>query len=53
MLVKQAQVVSDGTTLHTIDPNEFLDSPEFESSRASVEDKFRVMYLIIALTNMK
>ena len=41
-LKKKVQVVSDGTTLHTIDANEFLDSPEFESSRASVEDKFRV-----------
>ena len=38
-------MISDGTTLHTIDSNEFLDSPEFESSRASVEDKFRVLIL--------
>ncbi|XP_046439237.1 popeye domain-containing protein 3-like [Daphnia pulex] len=42
VLSGKVQVVSDGTTLHTIDANEFLDSPEFESSRASVEDKFRV-----------
>lgn len=42
LLSGRAQVVSDRTTLHTIDANEFLDSPEFESSRASLEDKFRV-----------
>ncbi|KZS16290.1 Popeye domain-containing protein 3 [Daphnia magna] len=42
MLSGKVQVVSDGTILHTIDANEFLDSPEFESSRASIEDKFRV-----------
>ena len=42
----RAQVVADRTTLHTIDANEFLDSPEFESSRASLEDKFRVQFLL-------
>ena len=42
LLSGRAQVVSDRTTLHSIDANEFLDSPEFESSRASLEDKFRV-----------
>lgn len=38
----KVQVVSDRATLHSIDCNEFLDSPEFESSRATGETKFRV-----------
>lgn len=35
-------VLSDDQFLHPILPCEFLDSPEFESSRNTVEDKFKV-----------
>jgi len=40
-------VVSDRTTLHSIESNEFLDSPEFESSRAAGETKFRVSIVAV------
>ena len=47
--ISQVEVVSDRTTLHSIESNEFLDSPEFESSRAAGETKFRVhRFLLIA-----
>lgn len=32
--------------LHPILPCEFLDSPEFESSRATIDEKFKVRLLI-------
>ncbi|XP_076067319.1 popeye domain-containing protein 3-like isoform X2 [Oratosquilla oratoria] len=35
-------VMSDNQFLHSIGAMQFLDSPEFESSRASLEDKFKV-----------
>ena len=35
-------MVSDRTILHSIESNEFLDSPEFESSRGAGDTKFRV-----------
>lgn len=35
-------VLSDNQFLHPILPCEFLDSPEFESSRSTVDDKFKV-----------
>lgn len=38
----QVNVLSDNQFLHPILPCEFLDSPEFESSRNTVEDKFKV-----------
>ena len=34
--------MSDNQFLHSISPMEFMDSPEFESSRATLEDKFKV-----------
>ena len=34
--------MSDHQFLHPIMPCEFLDSPEFESSRATTDDKFKV-----------
>lgn len=35
-------MLSDNQFLHPILPCEFLDSPEFESSRNTVDDKFKV-----------
>ena len=40
----QVNVMSDHQFLHPIMPCEFLDSPEFESSRATTDDKFKVGY---------
>lgn len=42
LLTGKVNVLSDNNFLHPILPCEFLDSPEFESSRASVDDKFKV-----------
>lgn len=42
LLNGKVNVLSDTNFLHPILPCEFLDSPEFESSRASVDDKFKV-----------
>ena len=42
LLSGKVNVLSDSNFLHPILPCEFLDSPEFESSRASVDDKFKV-----------
>lgn len=42
LLSGKVNVLSDTNFLHPILPCEFLDSPEFESSRASVDDKFKV-----------
>lgn len=39
---EQINVMSDHQFLHPIMPCEFLDSPEFESSRATTDDKFKV-----------
>lgn len=39
-------VLSDNQFLHPILPCEFLDSPEFESSRNTVDDKFKVLISI-------
>lgn len=33
--------------LHPILPCEFLDSPEFESSRATIDEKFKVNLIIL------
>ncbi|RZC39702.1 Popeye domain containing protein [Asbolus verrucosus] len=38
----KVNVLSDNQFLHPILPCEFLDSPEFESSRNTVDDKFKV-----------
>lgn len=43
LLSGKVNVLSDSNYLHPILPCEFLDSPEFESSRASVDDKFKVI----------
>ncbi|KAI4466254.1 popeye domain containing protein [Holotrichia oblita] len=42
LLSGKVNVLSDNQFLHPILPCEFLDSPEFESSRNTVEDKFKV-----------
>ncbi|XP_026472892.1 popeye domain-containing protein 3-like [Ctenocephalides felis] len=42
LLSGKVNVLSDQQFLHPILPCEFLDSPEFESSRAGVDDKFKV-----------
>lgn len=42
LLSGKVNVLSDNQFLHAILPCEFLDSPEFESSRNTVNDKFRV-----------
>ncbi|GFR17619.1 popeye domain-containing protein 3 [Trichonephila clavata] len=43
LLIKgKANVISGQHFLHQIQANEFLDSPEFESSRSGVEEKFKV-----------
>lgn len=42
LLSGKVNVLSESNFLHPILPCEFLDSPEFESSRASVDDKFKV-----------
>ncbi|XP_042214345.1 popeye domain-containing protein 3-like [Homarus americanus] len=44
-------VMADNQFLHSIINMQFLDSPEFESSRASLEDKFKVS--IIAATSCR
>ena len=46
LLSGKVNVLSDSNFLHPILPCEFLDSPEFESSRASVDDKFKVKNVI-------
>lgn len=43
LLSGKVNVLSESNFLHPILPCEFLDSPEFESSRASVDDKFKVI----------
>jgi hypothetical protein len=35
-------VISGNHYLHCIEPGQFLDSPEFESSKTGTEDKFKV-----------
>ncbi|XP_068905464.1 popeye domain-containing protein 3-like [Tenebrio molitor] len=42
LLCGKVNVLSDNQFLHPILPCEFLDSPEFESSRNTVDDKFKV-----------
>ncbi|XP_044007452.1 popeye domain-containing protein 3-like isoform X2 [Aphidius gifuensis] len=42
LLSGKVNVLSESNFLHPILPCEFLDSPEFESSRASIDDKFKV-----------
>ncbi|XP_011697434.1 PREDICTED: popeye domain-containing protein 3-like isoform X2 [Wasmannia auropunctata] len=42
LLTGKVNVLSDTNFLHPILPCEFLDSPEFESSRASIDEKFKV-----------
>ncbi|KAL7642011.1 UNVERIFIED_CONTAM: hypothetical protein RMT77_007885 [Armadillidium vulgare] len=47
----KANVLSSNHFLHSILPMEFLDSPEFESSRTSVESKFKVT--VVAATSCR
>ncbi|KAF2356830.1 Popeye protein [Trinorchestia longiramus] len=42
LLSGKVNVLSGGQVLHTVGPMQFLDSPEFESSRAALDDKFKV-----------
>ncbi|CAG9825231.1 unnamed protein product [Phaedon cochleariae] len=42
LLSGKVNVLSDNQFLHPILPCEFLDSPEFESSRNTVDDKFKL-----------
>ncbi|XP_060517684.1 popeye domain-containing protein 3-like [Cylas formicarius] len=42
LLSGKVNVLSDNQFLHPILPCEFMDSPEFESSRNTVDDKFKV-----------
>lgn len=42
LLSGKVNVLSDHQFLHPILPCEFLDSPEFESSRSGVDDRFKV-----------
>ncbi|PNF30494.1 hypothetical protein B7P43_G10872 [Cryptotermes secundus] len=51
LLSGKINVMSDHQFLHPIMPCEFLDSPEFESSRATTDDKFKVS--IIAATSCR
>jgi hypothetical protein len=47
--------MSDHQFLHPIMPCEFLDSPEFESSRATTDEKFKVgnyLYMHFTGTSM-
>ncbi|XP_066984434.1 popeye domain-containing protein 3-like isoform X3 [Macrobrachium rosenbergii] len=48
LLSGKVNVMADNQFLHSITSMQFLDSPEFESSRASLDDKFKVS--IIAAT---
>ncbi|XP_076373989.1 popeye domain-containing protein 3-like isoform X1 [Tachypleus tridentatus] len=48
LIAGKVNVMTDHHFLHHIFPKQFLDSPEFESSKAGIEDKFKVS--IIAST---
>ncbi|XP_069983410.1 popeye domain-containing protein 3-like [Penaeus vannamei] len=51
LLSGKVNVMADNQFLHAITNMQFLDSPEFESSRASLDDKFKVS--IIAATTCR
>ncbi|XP_018007948.1 popeye domain-containing protein 3 [Hyalella azteca] len=51
LLSGKVTVSSAGQVLHSVGPMQFLDSPEFESSRAAIDDKFKVS--IIAATTSR
>lgn len=51
LLSGRVNVLAGGHFLHAIAPMEFLDSPEFESSRATHDDKFKVS--IVAATTSR
>ena len=42
MLTNRVNVISGNHFLHCIEAKQFLDSPEFESSKSGNEDKFKV-----------
>ncbi|XP_064488209.1 popeye domain-containing protein 3-like isoform X1 [Ornithodoros turicata] len=48
LITGKVSVLTDHHFLHYIYPRQFLDSPEFESTKSGVDDKFRVS--IIAVT---
>lgn len=45
--LQRVSVLTDHHFLHYIHPREFLDSPEFESTRSGVDDKFKVSILAV------
>ncbi|XP_067125868.1 popeye domain-containing protein 3-like [Centruroides vittatus] len=51
LLSGKVNVITDHHFLHHIHPKEFLDSPEFESSKSGGDDKFKVS--IIAATSCR
>ncbi|XP_037082297.1 popeye domain-containing protein 3-like, partial [Pollicipes pollicipes] len=42
LLAGKCNVLADNSFLHSIGSNQFLDSPEFESTKATAEEKFKV-----------
>ncbi|KAL3215083.1 hypothetical protein MRX96_006663 [Rhipicephalus microplus] len=47
LIAGKVSVLTDHHFLHYIHPREFLDSPEFESTRSGVDDKFKVSILAV------
>ncbi|XP_076373990.1 popeye domain-containing protein 3-like isoform X2 [Tachypleus tridentatus] len=43
LIAGKVNVMTDHHFLHHIFPKQFLDSPEFESSKAGIEDKFKIV----------
>uniref|UniRef100_A0A224Z1N2 Popeye domain-containing protein n=1 Tax=Rhipicephalus zambeziensis TaxID=60191 RepID=A0A224Z1N2_9ACAR len=43
LIAGKVSVLTDHHFLHYIHPREFLDSPEFESTRSGVDDKFKIV----------
>lgn len=47
LIAGKVSVLTDHHFLHYIHPRQFLDSPEFESTRPGVDDKFKVSILAV------
>ncbi|CAN8018909.1 unnamed protein product [Ixodes persulcatus] len=47
LIAGKVSVLTDHLFLHYIFPRQFLDSPEFESTRSGVDDKFKVSILAV------
>lgn len=47
LIAGKVSVLTDHHFLHYIHPRQFLDSPEFESTRSGVDDKFKVSILAV------